>query len=81
MDKSFCSNIHNWDFNCPVRSDFDGFDSVDVVGSDVGLLEETSQLVIEIEPVVGISGLELGELAFPERGSSGEVSCQGFEAS
>ena len=69
MDESLGSDVHDWDFNGSFGLDFDGFDSVDVVGSDIQSLEKASDLVVKIESVIRVFGSNLADLTLPDRSS------------
>jgi hypothetical protein len=79
LDESFGSNVHDWNFNSSFRFNFNGFNSVDVIGSDIESLEKTSDFTIKIEPVIGVFSSNLADLSLPDGSSGSEVSSQGFE--
>lgn len=69
MDESLGSDVHYWDFNSSFGLDLDSLETADVVSSDVGSLEESSNFVINVKSVVGVLGSDLGDLILPDGGS------------
>lgn len=66
MKEGLGSDISHWDFNSLLGFDFDGLDSADIVGGDVSLLEEGSDLIVKVESVLRILALDLRGLVLPD---------------
>lgn len=66
MDEALGSDVHDWDFDCSLGSDFDGLDSAHIVCSDIDFLEESADFGVKIEPVIGVLASDLANLHLPD---------------
>lgn len=54
MNKSFCSNIHHWNFNSSLRFNLNSLNTTYIISSNIGSLQKISYLVIKIKSFIRV---------------------------
>jgi hypothetical protein len=79
VDEAFGADVHNRHLHSLLALDLNGLYSADIVGVDVGVLEELGEIHSEIEPFLGVFSVDDVDLALPDGGGGGEVGSEGLD--